>query len=44
MKKLVLVVVVAVVGVVAYKKWSESQRDNDVWAQATDPVAPRDLC
>ena len=43
MKKILLLAAVAAAGYLGYKKWAEQQQENDVWAQATDPVPPRDL-
>ncbi|MGA7688022.1 MAG: DLW-39 family protein [Jiangellales bacterium] len=43
MKKIVILGALAGLGFLGYKKWSEQQRENDVWSQATDPVEPRDL-
>jgi len=43
MKKILVLGVLAGLGFLGYKKWSEQQRENDVWSQATDPVPPRDL-
>ncbi|MBM7781401.1 DLW-39 family protein [Arthrobacter tumbae] len=37
MKKL-LVAAAAVAGVLAYKRWQESEKDKEVWSSATDPV------
>jgi predicted negative regulator of RcsB-dependent stress response len=42
-KKLVVMAVLVGVGYVGYQKWSRQREENDVWSQATDPVAPRDL-
>ncbi len=43
MKKIVVLAALAGVGYLGYKKWAAQQEENDVWSQATDPVAPRDL-
>ncbi|WP_299168583.1 DLW-39 family protein [uncultured Arthrobacter sp.] len=37
MKKL-LVAAAAVAGVFAYKRWQESEKDKEVWSNATDSV------
>jgi len=42
-KKLLLLAVAAGLGYLGYRKWADSQREDDVWAKATDPVPPRDL-
>ncbi|GAA4124331.1 hypothetical protein GCM10022215_31960 [Nocardioides fonticola] len=38
MKKILLVVLAAVGAVVAKKKYDESQAEQALWAEATDPV------
>jgi threonine/homoserine/homoserine lactone efflux protein len=42
-KKLATLAVAAGVGYVAWLGWQQLQRENDAWAQATDPIPPRDL-
>lgn len=44
MKKTLLVgAVAAVAGFVGYRKMQAEQAEQDLWAEATDPVEPRDL-
>lgn len=38
MKKLVLTVLAAAGGAVAFKKYKEGKNEEDLWAEATDPV------
>lgn len=40
MKKILFLVAVGAIGYAAYRQWSASQQDDDLWAAATDPVAP----
>lgn len=40
MKKLLLAGIVAAAGYVGYKKLQGDQAEQDLWAEATDPLAP----
>jgi hypothetical protein len=40
MKKLLLVVVAGVGGYFAYKKSQQAKAEQDLWAEAVDPVTP----
>jgi hypothetical protein len=42
-KKLIVLILAAAAGYLAYRSWAGSQAENDIWAQATDPVERRDL-
>jgi hypothetical protein len=41
-KKLLFTALVAVVGYLGYKRVQADKAEQDLWAEATDPVAPRD--
>lgn len=41
--KLLVAVAAAVAGYVGYRRYQEDRAEQDLWAEATDPVAPRDL-
>ena len=43
MKKVIVLLLTAGLGYLAWRRWAQSQEENDIWAQATDPVEPRDL-
>jgi hypothetical protein len=40
LKKVLLVVLASVGGYFAYKKAQQSRADQDLWAEAVDPVTP----
>ncbi|MDX6292678.1 MAG: hypothetical protein QOH50_1753 [Kribbellaceae bacterium] len=40
LKKVLLVVVASVGGYFAYKKAQQARADQDLWAEAVDPVTP----
>ncbi|HSK26485.1 MAG TPA: DLW-39 family protein [Jiangellales bacterium] len=42
-KKVLLAAVAAVAGYVGYKRIQADKAEQDLWAEATDPVPPRDL-
>ncbi|MGH8774516.1 MAG: DLW-39 family protein [Jiangellaceae bacterium] len=41
-KKLLLTALVAVAGYLGYKRVQSDKAEQDLWAEATDPVPPRD--
>jgi hypothetical protein len=41
-KKLLFTALVAVVGYLGYKRVQADKAEQDLWSEATDPVAPRD--
>ena len=41
MKKLILVALAAIAGVVAKKKMAASEHEQALWHEATDPVRPK---
>lgn len=42
-KKVLLVAVAAVAGYLGYKRIQADKAEQDLWAEATDPVPPSDL-
>ncbi|HEU4491730.1 MAG TPA: DLW-39 family protein [Jiangellales bacterium] len=42
-KKVLLVAVAAVAGYLGYKRVQADKAEQDLWAEATDPVPPSDL-
>jgi hypothetical protein len=42
-KSVVLAAVAAAAGFLGYRKMQAEQAEQDLWAEATDPVPPRDL-
>lgn len=42
-KKLLFAVLVGIAGYLGYKRVQADRAEEDLWAEATDPVAPRDL-
>jgi hypothetical protein len=40
MKKVVLAALVGVAGYLGYKKMQAAREEQDLWAEATDPVTP----
>jgi hypothetical protein len=36
--KKLLVAAAAVAGVLAFKRWQDSEKEKEVWSEATDPV------
>lgn len=43
MRTLVVVVLGALVGVWIYRRAAAERAEHELWAEATDPVVPRDL-
>lgn len=43
LKKLLLVAAACVGGYFAYRRTQQGKAEQDLWAEATDPVKPRDL-
>jgi hypothetical protein len=41
-KKVLITALVAIAGYLGYKRVQADKAEQDLWAEATDPVAPRD--
>lgn len=41
-KKVLLAAVLAVAGYVGYRRYQSGQAEQDLWAEATDPIPPAD--
>lgn len=42
-KKVLLTALIAVAGYLGYRRVQSDKAEQDLWAEATDPVQPRDL-
>ncbi|PSL01407.1 hypothetical protein CLV30_114138 [Haloactinopolyspora alba] len=43
-KKVLLGALLAVAGYLGYRRYQSGQAEQDLWAEATDPIPPADPC